>query len=315
MHGHYYTLLICVGTHGKLRQIRMPSCVIHALLAFSVAGALTTMVLAQNYARMLLKVSQYNSLRAERKALKSQYRRLEGVAAQTLSAVESLESLADEMAIANGFADVRSARFNPNLLGSMARRQSTPELNYSASVDAFHLLMTKGAATDRRKAGREVLLNSPDGGVIPSIWPVRGEVSAYFGQRMDPFTGEPAFHAGIDIAAPIGAGVLAAADGIVLYSGRDRGYGNEVFIDHGFGFATRYGHLSARHVVIGQEVIRGQIIGAVGDTGRSTGPHLHYEVLIHLTPTDPAQYLRGTDKSELALNKQPRSFHGAARGR
>ncbi len=140
------------------------------------------------------------------------------------------------------------------------------------------------------------LLSSPavNPGEIPSIWPVEGEVTAGFGERMDPFSGEGAFHPGMDIAAPSGTPVRAAADGIVLHAGPgEAGYGNEILIDHGSGMATKYGHLRRIFVIEGQEVRKGQIIGSVGMTGRATGPHLHYEVLVHETPVNPAKFLRG----------------------
>jgi murein DD-endopeptidase MepM/ murein hydrolase activator NlpD len=86
--------------------------------------------------------------------------------------------------------------------------------------------------------------------------------------------------------------VEASADGLVLQAGRNSGYGNEILIDHGFGLTTKYGHLSKIYVVVGQEVKRGQTIGAVGATGRATGPHLHYEVAVNDTPVNPAKYLR-----------------------
>jgi tetratricopeptide (TPR) repeat protein len=311
MQGRFYTFLIFPGAHGKLCKIRMPSCVVHTLLAFSVAGAVTTIALAQSYARMLLKTSKYNGLRSEHEALRSQYRGLESVATQTNAVLSSLESLAGEVALAYGFADARRARFAPGLLVSTIRRQATPGLSYETSVYAFRLLMTRGVVARGHATGREEILDPIDGGVIPSIWPVRGEIREAFGQRMDPFTGEKAFHAGIDIAAPLGTGVRAAADGMVLYAGSDRGYGNEVVIDHGYGFATRYGHLGALSVVIGQEVSRGQIVGTVGETGRATGPHLHYEVLIHETPEDPAKYLKGPVEFNLSLNEEPRLIHDA----
>ena len=127
----------------------------------------------------------------------------------------------------------------------------------------------------------------------PSIWPVKGHITAGFGERMDPFTGEDAFHSGLDIAAPVGSPVRAAADGILFHAGPYRGYGIEAWIDHGFGIATRYGHLSKVLVHVGEVVKRGQIIGMVGMTGRATGPHLHYEVLVHDTPVNPARYVGG----------------------
>jgi len=108
---------------------------------------------------------------------------------------------------------------------------------------------------------------------------------------MDPFTGEGAFHAGIDIAAPAGTPVVATADGILFHAGPNAGYGNDILIDHGYGIVTKYSHLSKTFVVVGQDVSRGQVVGTVGMTGRATGPHLHYEVLVHDVPVNPAKYL------------------------
>jgi murein DD-endopeptidase MepM/ murein hydrolase activator NlpD len=127
---------------------------------------------------------------------------------------------------------------------------------------------------------------------VPSIWPVDGESTDSFGVRGNPFgSGGSEFHAGQDIAAPRGTPVLAAADGIVVQSGWQNGYGQTVVIDHGNGLTTRYGHLSKVGVVAGQELKRGDELGQVGSTGRSTGPHLHYEVRIGDVPVSPLHYL------------------------
>ena len=114
---------------------------------------------------------------------------------------------------------------------------------------------------------------------------------AGFGQRLDPFSGEGAFHSGVDISAPWGRELSAGGDGIVLEAGWDTGYGNAIVVDHGYGMSTKYGHLSKIFVVVGQEVKRGQVIGAVGMTGKTTGPHLHYEVIVNDTPVNPMKYL------------------------
>ena len=127
---------------------------------------------------------------------------------------------------------------------------------------------------------------------MPSIWPLRGRITAGFGQRLDPFSGEGAFHSGVDICAPFGTRVEAGGDGIVLHAGWDSGYGNEIIVDHGYSMTTKYGHLSKIFVVVGQEVKRGEVIGAVGMTGKTTGPHLHYEVMVNNTPVNPMRYLR-----------------------
>jgi murein DD-endopeptidase MepM/ murein hydrolase activator NlpD len=127
---------------------------------------------------------------------------------------------------------------------------------------------------------------------IPSLWPVAGSLESGFGGRRNPFGGSSfEFHAGQDIEAPSGTPISAAASGTVTYAGWMNGYGNLVIIDHGGGLTTRYGHQSRIEVKVGQNILRGQQLGFVGSTGRSTGPHLHYEVRINDKPVDPVQYL------------------------
>ena len=126
----------------------------------------------------------------------------------------------------------------------------------------------------------------------PMEWPTPGiyYVSSGFGTRFDPFTGELKTHTGIDIAAPLGTPVLSVKSGIVINAGYTSGYGNLVIIDHGAGISTYYAHLSSITVNKNQQVVKGQQIGKVGSTGRSTGPHLHFEVRVNGKPTDPLQY-------------------------
>jgi murein DD-endopeptidase MepM/ murein hydrolase activator NlpD len=126
----------------------------------------------------------------------------------------------------------------------------------------------------------------------PSLWPVIGHLTGTFGERMDPFSGEGAFHTGVDISSQYGDGVRVSADGIVIEADERAGYGRLVVIDHGFGVTTYYGHLSSFNVYVGQQVRRGDTIGNVGVSGRSTGPHVHYEVRINGAPVNPMRYLR-----------------------
>ena len=121
----------------------------------------------------------------------------------------------------------------------------------------------------------------------PSIWPAAGYVSSPYGLRFD----GTEFHQGIDIAADMGAPIVATADGVVTAAGWNGGYGNMVDVDHGGGIVTRYGHASALAVTVGQQVRRGEVIAYVGSTGRSTGPHVHYEVRVDGQPVNPAGYL------------------------
>ena len=122
---------------------------------------------------------------------------------------------------------------------------------------------------------------------MPSIWPAAGYVSSPYGLR---FNGTE-FHQGIDIAADMGTPIVATADGVVTAAGWNGGYGNMVDVDHGSGIVTRYGHASALAVTVGQQVRRGEVIAYVGSTGRSTGPHVHYEVRVDGQPVNPAGYL------------------------
>ncbi len=129
-------------------------------------------------------------------------------------------------------------------------------------------------------------------GYTPSIWPVQGKLESGFGGRRNPFGGSSyEFHSGQDIEAPWGAPVAAGASGKITFVGWQNGYGQLVVIDHGGGLTTRYGHLSHIDVSLDDTVARGQFIGRVGSTGRSTGPHLHYEVRINDEPVNPLQYL------------------------
>jgi len=125
----------------------------------------------------------------------------------------------------------------------------------------------------------------------PSIWPVTGWLSSPFGGRRDPFTGQNDFHPGLDISAEQGEAVRAPADGMVASAGASGNYGNLLVLDHGFGIVTRYGHLSRFAVAPGQEVKRGDVIAYVGTTGRSTSPHLHYEILMNGQLTNPLRLL------------------------
>jgi len=125
----------------------------------------------------------------------------------------------------------------------------------------------------------------------PSIWPVAGWLSSSYGTRRDPFNDEKSFHPGLDISADYGAPVLATADASVVSAGYNGAYGNMVVLDHGFGITTKYGHLSRIAVMGSQRIKRGDVIGYVGSTGRSTGAHLHYEIWMNGRLTDPMTLL------------------------
>jgi murein DD-endopeptidase MepM/ murein hydrolase activator NlpD len=125
----------------------------------------------------------------------------------------------------------------------------------------------------------------------PSVWPTKGWLSARFGYRISPFTGEREFHRGIDVSTRMNAPIIAPADGIVSSIAWDHGYGRILTINHGYGLVTRYAHLEKALVKKGQYVKRGETIALVGNTGRSTGPHLHYEVHLNKVAVNPFRYI------------------------
>ena len=143
---------------------------------------------------------------------------------------------------------------------------------------------------------------APGDGTPPWLWPVSGSISSEFGGRGSPYGGGGwEFHPGLDIRAAAGTPVAATGAGTVMFAGWMSGYGNMVVVDHGFDLKTVYGHLSAVYTDVGRQVREGQIIGAVGQTGRATGPHLHYEVRVGTAPVDPMCYLAGGGRNARPL--------------
>jgi murein DD-endopeptidase MepM/ murein hydrolase activator NlpD len=288
----YYTFLI-VAPHGRLRKIQLPHYVAHLAVVIGFAALMGLAALANSYARMLVKVANYNDVRSEREALKTQYQTLETSATSANVKLVSLESLASDVALTYGFGKSSRPQLSQALLTLATESNSTLEASYNASLYAFNLMKTAALSPPPDPVVQALIPSVTfDRTAVPTLWPVRGQITGGFGERMDPLSGEEAVHAGVDISAPKGTEVEASGDGIVVEAGRhESGYGNEIIIDHGNGIRTKYAHLSQVDVVIGQEVKHGEVIGAVGMTGRSTGPHLHYEVLVNSTPVNPAKFL------------------------
>lgn len=177
--------------------------------------------------------------------------------------------------------------------GGERHTATTADLSEALAMIEDHLRTRRSsidllAETMRREFPGAVDFVSDDAPhTTPSIWPTQGYVSSPYGLR---FNGTE-FHQGIDIAAETGTAIVATADGIVTAAGWNGGYGNMVDVDHGGGIVTRYGHAAAVAVTVGQQVRRGEVIAYVGSTGRSTGPHLHYEIRVSGAPVNPAGYL------------------------
>jgi murein DD-endopeptidase MepM/ murein hydrolase activator NlpD len=191
--------------------------------------------------------------------------------------VEAVEDTSRKLAEKSGVVE------SPSFAGS-----GGPGLPLDA--DSLAVIESKMAQLERNMQAYESVLR--ERGYTPTVWPVEGKLEGGFGGRRNPFGGGSyEFHSGQDIEAATGDPVVSGASGIITFVGWQNGYGQLVVIDHGGGLTTRYGHLSHIDVAQGQKVQRGEFIGQVGSTGRSTGPHLHYEVRINDQPVNPLQYL------------------------
>lgn len=197
-------------------------------------------------------------------------------------AMEKLPSLGRASAV--GVGGGGASQVPPRSVLSAA--VSSPENTFGLIRDLLGILETRLETVRYGVERRQALASA-----TPSLWPTAGWLSSTFGGRTDPFSGSPDFHPGIDISADRGAPVHATADGQVESASYSGNYGNLVVIDHGFGIATRYGHLSRFAVRAGQPVKRGDLIGYIGSTGRSTSPHLHYEVTLNGRLINPLRLL------------------------
>jgi murein DD-endopeptidase MepM/ murein hydrolase activator NlpD len=237
---------------------------------------------------MLWKVGNYNALRHDQETLKKQYRQLQTTVNDTNQRLDSLQSLATEVAMTYGVL-----RYHP-IAFDTTDNPASPQDAFDRTIEQYTFLQRNAAAIAVSAGGLRLLpaTSFADSAYLPSMWPVMGHITASFGERLDPFSGEGEFHTGVDVAADYGAPVHATADGIVILAQNDAGYGRLVVIDHGFGITTWYGHLSAFGTIVGSRVKRGQVIGYVGISGRSTGPHVHYEVRVNNAPVNPWRYMK-----------------------
>jgi murein DD-endopeptidase MepM/ murein hydrolase activator NlpD len=304
----YYILFVARDEDGRIHKIPLPLRYAYGFVAAALVGAFTIMGLAGSYTRMLLKTESFNQIRQDREMLRKDYKQLAQIAHDRNVQVASLGALANEVTALYGLRQNKLAAKKPEAASTAAAEPTPVSMGLSDDVDTQQVKLTIDQFyVLRAQAMSGRISRALEGGLspsftgdwteladAPSLWPLEGRVGSSFGQRQDPINGEGAFHSGIDIDAPIGTPVRAAADGDVTVAEMNAGYGREIMLDHGHDVLTLYGHLSAIAVVVGQHVIRGQVIGYVGQSGRATGPHLHYEVRVHNVAVNPHKYLRTT---------------------
>ena len=282
MNQPYFIVVLAHSFHGRLKRVHIPYQFIYVILAFSLFGAVSLFGFVSSYVRMTVKVSGYNDLRHQFETLRDRYRRLERESRQAGVQLASLQLLASEVSMAYGLN--REVELPP---GNPHQGRLVPSLK--ETFETYNFLKSANLSRYARKTS--ALFQTT---MLPSIWPVDGRLLSHFGRRSDPFSGEGAFHKGVDISAARGAPIKAAADGVVTHAEWGGDYGRLVVVDHGNGFQTYYAHLSRFEVVAGQAVRRGEVLGQAGATGRATSSHLHYEVRRAGTAVNPYQYLKGT---------------------
>jgi murein DD-endopeptidase MepM/ murein hydrolase activator NlpD len=275
-----YTLFVASSRRGIVRKITVPLYALHLLILLTAVGGITVAAAVGSYARMFWKVGNYNALARRENRLQKDYQQLQDTVKDTNQRVSSLESLATEVAMTYGFARLRNTPFR------FSENSAASEVSLDNTLAEFTFLQKNSASAANLQLSKT--------GFTPTLWPVIGPITGQFGERLDPFSGEGAFHTGVDISGEYGEGVRAGADGVVIEAAEHTGYGQVVIIDHGLGVTSWYGHLASFTVLRGMRVKRGDIIGYVGVSGRTTGPHLHYEIRINDAPVDPVRYLRVT---------------------
>jgi murein DD-endopeptidase MepM/ murein hydrolase activator NlpD len=291
MNQSFFVVDLAHSLHGRVKRIHITYRALCYILGSLAVFGLIAFFLLSSYLRMTWKVAQYNELRADFDRLRSRYEELQRVSKQRTDQLATLQSLATEVSVAYGFNQQKSV--DPDELASQNPLTPTVE----ATIETYNFLRSANVSGIYNRYSHQWQVNTQ-----PSLWPLNGVLRSSYGGRLDPFSGEGAFHKGVDVAAPKGTSVHVTADGVVEKAEWEGGYGKLIVVDHGNGVETYYAHLSSFLVVPGLEVRRGQVIALSGGTGHATGPHLHYEVRLGGVPVNPYKYLA---KSGLTLPTKP----------
>jgi murein DD-endopeptidase MepM/ murein hydrolase activator NlpD len=275
----YFVVVLAHSLHGRLRRIHIPQSVIYAVVVLAVLGCISVFGFVSSYARMAGKVANYNSLRREAQSIRQRYDDLQQVNDQTKMDLATLQLFASQVSAAYGIKQKLEGPADITGEGQLVP-------NMTQTLEQYNFLKNANISKFYRTYPRSWQVN-----VRPSLWPVDGRLIGAFGRRSDPFSHEQVWHTGVDISAPVGSPIRATADGVIALAEYSGGYGRLVVVDHGGRVQTYYAHLSRIDVIAGQEVRRGELVGALGASGRVTAPHLHYEVRLGGNAVNPYDFL------------------------
>lgn len=286
--------IFVLTSHGDAKSFRvsLPYSALIAIGIIVLSVFLAAGLAGYHYGAMLLKVGDYNKLLAANDSFLAENQDYRIQTAQLGEKIDSLETTSRKLMILSGM----SSRNAQGGVGGFSKDSfSKPLPSPPGSLQAIDSYNKSVSALEERYQSLNHWIRDRAlyASATPSIMPVVGYVTAQVGMRGDPFNNSAAdFHSGVDISAPYGSKVIAPADGTILFAGQRAGYGNIVVIDHKFGLTTRYGHLWKINVQVGQHVSRNDVLGYVGTSGRTTGPHLHFELWVHNRPVNPLDFIR-----------------------
>jgi murein DD-endopeptidase MepM/ murein hydrolase activator NlpD len=283
MAGQHNTIIFVPHAHAKLRKWRVTNLQIGLMVGVFLVLALVSGFFIWSHFNTPVNPVEVTRLQTEIRELREVNQSFETSIQKLQDQLSSYEDRTRELAIVAGVESLGDG-VEAGIGGSAPEDASLPDL---PRIQARAALLDGALDTVEARLDQRMRWISS----TPAISPVRGILTSGFGYRADPVTHGRGNHQGIDIAAAYGLPVHASGDGIVLQAGEQGGLGKAVFLAHGYGMTTRYGHMSAITVRPGQRVKRGDVIGKVGNTGRSTGPHLHYEVRVDGEPLNPIGYI------------------------
>lgn len=305
MDKRFYTLFVLTNDASRSRQFRIPIKLFKAVSAVAVVFSLVLVYVFFDYARLKASDAELSSIKKENISQKLELQSVASKIRELEVHLAKLNLFDKKLRIIANIDDPRPTGGSPDaqlmgMGGSTATEEdyfSTPGAKVGALVkqmsNDLSELETRAKTQENSftELHEQLMRQSSMLAATPSIWPSKGWVTSGYGERTSPFTGFQGLHNGMDIANRVGTPVVATAEGMVVQSGNDPGLGKVVIISHGMGIKTTYGHLSEVMVRSGQRVTRGQKIGTMGNTGRSTGPHLHYEVTQNGVSVNPSKYI------------------------
>lgn len=301
----YFTLIIVPDATSHFRQMKVPYLLTRGILALTVllllGGAATAYYMARRYQDMTLMIRDLPEIRKTTRSQKTLIDHYEKDAMELRQVVSRLKLVNAKLMLMAGVENPIGEEINFSVGGDGSFEFASIVESFERKTEASmkekveNLETLKASAADQEELSQRLMEFFQDQQTLlastPSIWPVRGWVTSGFGKRKSPFTGRQSMHYGLDISTKTGTPIVAPADGVVSYSDRKGAYGLVLVIDHGYGYSTFYGHCSKLGKSVGDKVKRGDVIAYVGNTGRSTGSHLHYEVRVRGVATNPTKHI------------------------